>query len=114
MLFMMMLIKKFFLFIVVEVLLGWVEVIYLFGFYFVNGKFMELFYLEGMESILFGMGCFWGVECLFWLILGVYVMVVGYVGGYMLNLIYYEICIGCIGYMEIVKVVYDLVQVDLV
>lgn len=62
---------------------------------------------EGMETIYFGMGCFWGAERLFWQTPGVYLTAVGYQGGITPNPTYQETCTGMTGHTEIVKVVFD-------
>jgi peptide-methionine (S)-S-oxide reductase len=67
----------------------------------------------GSESVLFGMGCFWGAERRFWNIPGVLTTAVGYAGGYTPNPTYREVCSGQTGHAEVVRVVYDPKQVDL-
>jgi peptide-methionine (S)-S-oxide reductase len=62
---------------------------------------------EGMETVIFGLGCFWGAERLFWQLPGVYVTAVGYAGGYTPNPTYEETCSGKTGHTEAVLVVYD-------
>jgi peptide-methionine (S)-S-oxide reductase len=62
---------------------------------------------EGMEVAMFGMGCFWGVERLFWKLPGVHLTMVGYAGGYTPNATYDEVCSGQTGHNEVVRVVYD-------
>jgi peptide-methionine (S)-S-oxide reductase len=61
----------------------------------------------GMEQAIFGMGCFWGAERLFWSLPGVYTTAVGYAGGITPNPTYYEVCSGRTGHAEVVLVVYD-------
>src|SRR5690349_18949194 len=61
----------------------------------------------GMQIAVFGMGCFWGAEKMFWKIPGVYSTSVGYAGGYTPNPTYEETCTGMTGHTEAVQVVYD-------
>ena len=67
----------------------------------------------GMQTIYFGMGCFWGAERLFWQIPGVHVTAVGYQGGITPNPTYQETCTGMTGHAEVVKVVFDPAVVSL-
>ncbi len=62
---------------------------------------------EGMEEAVFGMGCFWGVERMFWTLPGVHLTQVGYAGGLTPNPTYEEVCSGRTGHNEVVRVVYD-------
>jgi len=62
---------------------------------------------EGLEQAVFGMGCFWGAEQVFWALPGVYTTAVGYAGGYTPNPTYEEVCTGRTGHNEVVLVVYD-------
>lgn len=62
---------------------------------------------EGMEEAMFGMGCFWGVERMFWQLPGVHMTLVGYAGGYTPHATYQEVCTGRTGHNEIVRVIYD-------
>ena len=64
-------------------------------------------YPEGFETALFGLGCFWGAERLFWQLEGVWVTAVGYAGGITPNPTHQETCTGLTGHAEVVLVVYD-------
>lgn len=80
--------------------------------HFLNGHALEGPYPLGMELALFGLGCFWGAEKLFWQIPGVYVTAVGYAAGYTPNPTYQEVCSGQTGHNEVVRVVFDPLQVS--
>jgi peptide-methionine (S)-S-oxide reductase len=62
---------------------------------------------EGMQRAVFGMGCFWGAERVFWQADGVYTTAVGYAGGYTRNPTYEEVCSGRTGHTEAVLAVFD-------
>ena len=62
---------------------------------------------EGFEQAVFGMGCFWGAERVFWEAPGVYTTAVGYAGGFTPNPTYGEVCSGRTGHTEAVLVVFD-------
>ena len=62
---------------------------------------------EGFESIVVGMGCFWGAERKFWAAPGVYTTAVGYAGGFTPNPTYEEVCSGRTGHTEVVLAVFD-------
>jgi peptide-methionine (S)-S-oxide reductase len=66
----------------------------------------------GYETTIFGMGCFWGAEKIFWKIPGVYSTSVGYAGGHTPNPTYEETCSGLTGHAEVVQVVYDPAKVS--
>jgi peptide-methionine (S)-S-oxide reductase len=61
----------------------------------------------GMAVAVFGMGCFWGAERMFWRLDGVYSTAAGYAGGLTPNPTYEEVCSGLTGHTEVVQVVYD-------
>jgi peptide-methionine (S)-S-oxide reductase len=61
----------------------------------------------GTETAVFGMGCFWGAERMFWQADGVYTTAVGYGGGYTPNPTYREVCSGSTGHTEVVLVAFD-------
>lgn len=67
---------------------------------------------EGMAEAVFGMGCFWGVERIFWQVPGVVNTAVGYSAGYTPNPTYEEVCTGQTGHNEVVRVVFDPAQVS--
>src|SRR5438093_2728735 len=62
---------------------------------------------EGLETAIFGMGCFWGAERKFWQAPGVYTTAVGYAGGSTPNPTYQEVCSGRTGHTEVVLAVFD-------
>src|SRR5512134_115203 len=75
--------------------------------HFVNGNRIVPPFPEGMQQAVFGMGCFWGAEKLFWNIPGVYSTAVGYAGGETPNPTYEEVCSGFTNHAEVVLVVFD-------
>ncbi|MEP6697710.1 MAG: peptide-methionine (S)-S-oxide reductase MsrA, partial [Pseudonocardiales bacterium] len=66
----------------------------------------------GHEVAVFGLGCFWGAERMYWTIPGVYSTAVGYAGGFTANPTYEEVCSGRTGHTEAVRVVYDPAKVS--
>ncbi|AQU82402.1 MULTISPECIES: peptide-methionine (S)-S-oxide reductase MsrA [unclassified Halomonas] len=79
----------------------------------ITGHAMHPPFPEGYEDIVVGMGCFWGVERLFWQQPGVYITAAGYAGGSTPNPTYQETCTGRTGHTEVVRVIYDPKQVSL-
>ncbi len=77
----------------------------------INGHPLNGPYPPHLECVQFGMGCFWGVERLFWRQQGVYVTAVGYSGGASEEPTYEEVCRGDSGHTEVVLVVFDPDQV---
>ncbi|MCO6391559.1 peptide-methionine (S)-S-oxide reductase MsrA [Aliihoeflea aestuarii] len=75
--------------------------------HYVSGVAQKADAPEGMETVYFGMGCFWGAERLFWQTSGVWLTAVGYAGGITPNPTYQETCTGLTGHAEVVKVIYD-------
>jgi peptide-methionine (S)-S-oxide reductase len=75
--------------------------------HFINGNPLRGPYPEGMETAMFGLGCFWGAERKFWQMPGVYTTAVGYAAGYTPNPTYEEVCSGRTGHNEVVFVVFD-------
>lgn len=75
--------------------------------HFVNGHPLKGPYPAGLETAIFGLGCFWGAERKFWEMEGVYVTAVGYAGGTTPNPTYEETCSGRTGHTEAVLVVFD-------
>jgi peptide-methionine (S)-S-oxide reductase len=66
----------------------------------------------GLEVAVFGMGCFWGAERIFWRLPGVYSTAAGYAGGFTTNPTYEETCSGSTGHTEAVQVVYDPAKIS--
>jgi len=75
--------------------------------HFVNGHSITPPFPEGHETAIFGLGCFWGAERIFWQADGVYSTAVGYAGGFTPNPTYEEVCSGRTGHTEAVLVVFD-------
>ncbi|HTJ75274.1 MAG TPA: peptide-methionine (S)-S-oxide reductase MsrA [Acidimicrobiales bacterium] len=73
----------------------------------VKGTPLQPPFPEGMQTAVFGMGCFWGAERKFWTAPGVYTTAVGYAGGHTPNPTYEEVCSGRTGHTEAVLVVFD-------
>jgi peptide-methionine (S)-S-oxide reductase len=75
--------------------------------HFVLGGPMTPPFAEGLETAVFGLGCFWGAERKFWQAPGVHTTAVGYAGGHTENPTYHEVCSGATGHAEVVLVVFD-------
>lgn len=75
--------------------------------HFVNGRPLKGPWPDNLQTAMFGMGCFWGVERLFWQVPGVYVTAAGYAGGITPNPTYQETCTGLTGHNEVVLLVFD-------
>lgn len=75
--------------------------------HFINGRPLKGDIPDGFESAMFGMGCFWGVERMFWGLDGVWITAVGYASGPTQNPTYQEVCTGKTGHNEVVYLVYD-------
>ena len=80
--------------------------------HFVNGNSIVPPYPKGMERAVFGMGCFWGPERLFWQTSGVFTTAVGYAGGNTENPTYTEVCKDITGHTEVVLIVFDKKQIS--
>ena len=81
--------------------------------HFVNFHPLVAPFPEGIETIVVGLGCFWGAEKLFWNLPGVYTTAVGYSGGFTPNPSYEEVCSGRTGHNEVVLVAFDPAIVSL-
>ena len=79
---------------------------------FVTGRPLKGPFPDGLATAMFGMGCFWGVERLFWKLPGVYATAAGYAGGATPNPTYREVCSGETGHNEVVLVTYDPAKVS--
>ena len=82
------------------------------GIHTFNGNNMIPPFSEEMDSLVVGMGCFWGAERFFWELDGVWVTAVGYSGGHTPNPTYEEVCSGLTGHAEVVLVVFQKEPLD--
>jgi peptide-methionine (S)-S-oxide reductase len=81
--------------------------------HFVNGARLVGPWPEDCDTLVVGMGCFWGAERKFWQAPGVYSTAVGYAGGATPEPTYKEVCSGRTGHAEVVLVVFDRTQTSL-
>ena len=75
--------------------------------HFVNNNTITPPYPDGTEQAIFGMGCFWGPERLFWQTPGIFSTAVGYAGGHKENPSYDEVCMDTTGHAEVVLIVFN-------
>jgi peptide-methionine (S)-S-oxide reductase len=80
--------------------------------HFVNGRPLKGPFPDDARLAMFGMGCFWGVERMFWSLPGVWVTAVGYAGGHTPNATYKEVCSGMTGHNEVVLVAWRPAEVS--
>lgn len=80
--------------------------------HFINGNPLKGPFAENLQQAVFAMGCFWGVERIFWQTPGVFTTAVGYAGGLTPNPDYHEVCSGFTGHTEVVLVVFDPLQIS--
>ena len=81
--------------------------------HFVNGRPLVGPFPDGLDTLVIGMGCFWGAERFYWQQAGVYTTAAGYAGGSTPNPTYEETCTGMTGHTEAVLVVFDPAEVGL-
>ena len=96
-----------------EALIGREEEVEVPEHHFVKGTPLKGPFPDHLKQAIFGMGCFWGAEKIFWQLDGVYHTSVGYAGGYTKNPTYDEVCSGLTGHTEVVRVVYDPKKLNL-
>jgi len=82
--------------------------------HFVTGNPLQGPFAQDLQLAMFGMGCFWGAEKIFWQVPGVYSTAVGYAAGVTPNPAYQEVCSGQTGHNEVVRVVFDPKEVSFV
>src|ERR1700680_3482977 len=94
-------------------LLGRAEPIPTASHHFITGRALKGPYPDGLETAMFGLGCFWGAERKFWeLGDGIHVTAVGYAGGLTPNPTYQEVCSGATGHNEVVLVAFDPARIS--
>ena len=79
---------------------------------FISGQPLQPPFADGLSTLVFGMGCFWGAERRFWQQAGVVTTAVGYAGGATPNPTYEEACSGLTGHSEVVLVVFDPAKIS--
>jgi peptide-methionine (S)-S-oxide reductase len=80
--------------------------------HYVNGNPIRPPFPEGMQTAIFGLGCFWGAEEIYWQLPGVWTTAVGYTGGFTPHPFYEEVCTGRTGHTEAVLVVFDPAKIS--
>ena len=75
--------------------------------HYVNGRSLRGPFPVNLETAMFGMGCFWGVEKIFWPLAGIWVTAVGYSAGTTSNPTYEKVCSGTTNHNEVVLLKYD-------
>lgn len=80
--------------------------------HYVTGNAIKAPFPQGYQRAVFGLGCFWGAEEIFWQIPGVWSTAAGYAGGITPHPDYEEVCTGLTGHTESVLVVFDPEQVS--
>ena len=75
--------------------------------HYINQKSIKPPFPKNTQETIFGMGCFWGVERLFWEMKGVWVTAVGYCAGHTKNPTYEEVCSGMTGHNEVVRIIFE-------
>ena len=97
----------------VDALPGREEPIFIPDLHYVNGNSLEEIKNKNLETIIFGMGCFWGAEKFFWELKGVAYTSVGYISGHTANATYEEVCSGMTGHNEVVQVIYSSAEISI-
>ena len=95
-----------------ESLPGRTEVISVSNKHFVNSNQIQAPFADNLKLAMFGLGCFWGAERIFWECEGVFSTAVGYAAGHTPNPNYQEVCSGMTGHNEAVLVVFDPAKVS--
>lgn len=95
-------------------LLGREEEMQISGIHYVNGNTIKPPFSSGLKLAMFGLGCFWGAERIFWQTEGVFSTAVGYSAGHTRNPTYEEVCSGRTGHNEVVLVVFDPTRITFV